>query len=341
MSSRHARGSPAAGLVMSWRQQPIAIRLLRAFLGVTFVYAGVQKLADPHFLAGGGPTFIGEQLRGFARGSPIGGVLRALAHAPVATGLAVAFAETAVGSATLLGVAKKSAAAAGFVISMALFLSATWHVRPYFLGSDSMYAVAWAAYGVSGWETERRAAVIESPRPSRPSRPSPDELSRRRFIRGGVVVASSLLLGALAKAVSRGAGSSAAVGQGIRTPTSPRTPAPSRPAPSTSSAPAGTQIVALDKLQVGSPIAFQGPAGQPCALFRLSQNDVVAFSRICTHAGCEVGYDPGSRLLVCPCHGAEFDPARGAAPVAGPAPVPLRRINVTIDTTTGEVVLPA
>ena len=36
-----------------------ALLPLRLFLGVTFVYAGVQKLSDPGFLHPGAPTYIG------------------------------------------------------------------------------------------------------------------------------------------------------------------------------------------------------------------------------------------------------------------------------------------
>ena len=47
----------------------MALFPLRLFLGVTFVYAGIQKLSDPGFLHAGAPTYIGTQLHGFAAGT--------------------------------------------------------------------------------------------------------------------------------------------------------------------------------------------------------------------------------------------------------------------------------
>src|SRR6188472_2446970 len=47
----------------------MALFPLRLFLGITFVYAGVQKLSDPGFLHAGAPTYIGTQLHGFASGT--------------------------------------------------------------------------------------------------------------------------------------------------------------------------------------------------------------------------------------------------------------------------------
>src|SRR5436309_10224138 len=87
------------------RMAPSAALLpLRLFLGATFVYAGIQKLSDPGFLHPGAPTYIGDQLRGFAQGTPGGGLLRALAipHAQLA-GAGVAVTEIAVGTLILLG----------------------------------------------------------------------------------------------------------------------------------------------------------------------------------------------------------------------------------------------
>jgi thiosulfate dehydrogenase [quinone] large subunit len=73
-------------------------------------------------------------------------------------------------------------------------------------------------------------------------------------------------------------------------------------------------------------------------LIRLSAHRVVGFSRVCTHAGCLVQYDSNARVLVCPCHGAEFDPAHGAQPISGPALTALPAVNVVIDRATGEVI---
>ncbi len=46
----------------------------------------------------------------------------------------------------------------------------------------------------------------------------------------------------------------------------------------------------------------------------------VAFSKVCTHAGCPVGlYRSTSHQLLCPCHQSTFDVLDGCRPVFGPA----------------------
>jgi ubiquinol-cytochrome c reductase iron-sulfur subunit len=46
----------------------------------------------------------------------------------------------------------------------------------------------------------------------------------------------------------------------------------------------------------------------------------VAFSKVCTHAGCPVGlYRSSSHELLCPCHQSTFDVLDGCRPVFGPA----------------------
>src|SRR5690348_12983968 len=100
-----------------------ALLPLRVFLGVTFAYAGVQKLSDPGFLHPGAPTYIGTQLRGFAHGTPGGFLLRALAipH-PQLAGVAVAVTEIAVGLLVLVGLATRLAALVGLLLNLVLFL---------------------------------------------------------------------------------------------------------------------------------------------------------------------------------------------------------------------------
>jgi thiosulfate dehydrogenase [quinone] large subunit len=71
--------------------------------------------------------------------------------------------------------------------------------------------------------------------------------------------------------------------------------------------------------------------GNPAWLIRLGDGRLVAYSAVCTHAGCTVGYDPAPARLVCPCHGSVYDPLHGARVVAGPAPRPLAAVPVRVD----------
>jgi thiosulfate dehydrogenase (quinone) large subunit len=319
-------------VLQSWEEQPMSLRVLRAFLGVTFLYAGIQKLSDPNFLHAGSRDFIGTQLQGFARGSPIGGILRGLGQMPVATGIGIALTELAIGIATLLGIAPLLFALGGFLVNLALTLSASWHVHPYFLGSDSIYAVAWVAYFLGVAEAGRRARRAQASRRTAP--PSGEVVGRREMLRGVLLAGATVFV----------AGASAALaGSPPRSGITPRAAgsASSESGAAANSATSGTPIATLSQVPVGAAIGFSDPGVGPAALVRLSEDSVVAYSRVCTHAGCLVGYDPSSRLLVCPCHGAEFDPARQGEVVAGPAPSPLAPVHVEVDRSTGQVVLPS
>jgi thiosulfate dehydrogenase (quinone) large subunit len=334
---------------------PASLVVLRLFLGVTFVYAGAQKLLDPNFLRSGSPDFIGTQLRDFAQGSPIAWLLDPLAHVAVLAGLGVAIAELAIGLGTLAGIAPRTMALGGFLVNLALLLSATWHVHPYFLGSDSVYAVAWAAYLVGYLEYARRSNAATAVARGRSRHASDTAIGRRELLRGATLAGATIAAGAAAKLLSGtpAAATLAATGTGTPMPSATGTSTGANGgagAGATTTGPgtggggggavSGTPVAQLSKIPVGSAIGFQAPGGTPAALVRLSNNDVVAYSRVCTHAGCLVGYDPNQRILFCPCHGAEYDPARGAAVIGGPAPRPLPEIPVKIDRATGEVVIP-
>ncbi|MGH9101725.1 MAG: Rieske 2Fe-2S domain-containing protein [Acidimicrobiales bacterium] len=58
----------------------------------------------------------------------------------------------------------------------------------------------------------------------------------------------------------------------------------------------------------------------------------VAFSKVCTHAGCPVSlYMEQTQQLLCPCHQSLFDILAGAMPVFGPAPRPLPQLPLYVD----------
>jgi ubiquinol-cytochrome c reductase iron-sulfur subunit len=59
---------------------------------------------------------------------------------------------------------------------------------------------------------------------------------------------------------------------------------------------------------------------------------IVAYSKLCTHAGCPVGlYTDVPEQLLCPCHQSLFDVLSGAKPVFGPAPRPLPQLPLGVD----------
>jgi thiosulfate dehydrogenase [quinone] large subunit len=321
----------------SWRAMAWPMRILRAFLGGTFVFAGAQKVLDPNFLRPGGADYVGRQLQGFAHGTPLAPLMELLARHAVLAGVGIALVETAIGIAVLLGVLLPAAAFGGFLVNAALFLSATWHVHPYFLGSDSIYAVAWLALLIESWP---RASPLEVRTRSRRAPPAPTGADRRTVLRVGAVAVLALGVDGIARALRgpvplTGGFKAAAVSPGTATRGPTQGPATASPSPTQG----GSVIASLDGLPVGRAVGFQDPQLGPAALVRLSNDQVVAYSRICTHAGCLVGYDASAELLVCPCHGAEFDPSRGAQPVAGPAPTPLQRIAVHVDASSGNVLL--
>jgi len=92
----------------------------------------------------------------------------------------------------------------------------------------------------------------------------------------------------------------------------------------------GKNIVKLAKVPVGGTFNFTHSAqGMPAILFR-TKTGVFAYSAICTHQGCTVAYNPSSKRLRCPCHGAEFDPLKGAKPIGGVTEVPLGKVKVAV-----------
>ena len=88
-------------------------------------------------------------------------------------------------------------------------------------------------------------------------------------------------------------------------------------------------VVRLDPATLELPPGREGWAPQ----------GIVAFSKICTHAGCAIAlyrhplFDATEPrpALVCPCHYSTFDPARGAEVIFGPAGRPLPQLPLMVD----------
>ena len=65
---------------------------------------------------------------------------------------------------------------------------------------------------------------------------------------------------------------------------------------------------------------------------RWAPGGLIAYSKICTHAGCPVAlYLEAAGQLRCPCHQSTFDVLTGGTPVSGPAARPLPQLPLEID----------
>jgi thiosulfate dehydrogenase [quinone] large subunit len=353
----HAGAPLASKAVRAWALLP-----LRLFLGLTFIDAGAGKLLSPAYF-GAGPRSFAALARGFAEGSPLAGLVRAvvLPH-PFLFALLLAVLELVVGVCAVLGLVSRLAAGVGLGLSVSFFLTASWRVRPFFYGADLPFAAGWLTLLLAGHG----------------GLPSVDAvlLRRRRAERGlGAADLVGVRLDRLqqqcAQADERGRCASAAEGScaGDRCPLAGVSPSPAaqdasrrafldaatkaagltfgtlvlgagaapliaereerRPAAGRSRS---GQVGYLWQVPVGQASLFELPgSGEPAIMIRLAEDRLVAYSAICTHAKCIVSFDPDSRLLLCGCHGAEFDPRRGAAVVTGPAPRPLPRIALRVD----------
>ncbi|MFJ8231646.1 DoxX family protein [Streptomyces sp. NPDC094448] len=141
-----------------------ALLPLRIFLGVTFVYAGLDKLGDKAFLAASGSGSIGELMRSVRDGSAVPWLVdRALAD-PVAFGEAIAWGEIAVGVGTLVGLLARLAALGGALISLSLWLTVSWPTEPYYYGNDLAYLMAWLPLVLAGAAAPSLDALIATRR---------------------------------------------------------------------------------------------------------------------------------------------------------------------------------
>jgi thiosulfate dehydrogenase [quinone] large subunit len=292
---------------------------------------------------------------------------------PVAVGLGISLAEIAVGVGTLTGLLFRASAALGAALSILFWLTASWAVKPYYYGPDLPYAVGWITLALAGtgglftineWlpalapgptalELDRRRLAASRGRPV----PDPDEdMTRRALLQAGLLAGVAILLASVAGVLGpmlggRGEGRSGLTSPGAGASDAPdalTAPGPSAAGPAEAGAgpvavaatppPTGTVIGSVSHVSRDRPLGFSDPStGDPSAVLLLPSGKLVAYDLTCTHAGCEVEYDPSSSLLICPCHGATFDPKHGARPVSGPTDQPLTALPIHIDQATGEI----
>jgi serine/threonine protein kinase len=121
---------------------------------------------------------------------------------------------------------------------------------------------------------------------------------------------------------------------------SPTSQPTQQPAPKPTQAPSPTPtppshtgtVIGHTNMPTNSSAGFTNPAdGQASLLLHLGNGNFVACEQACTHAGVAVNYNSGSGRLVCPAHGAIFDPLNGFSQVSGTGPSGLKALpGVTI-----------
>ena len=177
--------------------------------------------------------------------------------------------------------------------------------------------------------------------PSPPPPPdTPTDASRRVFLKYGVVASAVIAAGGIGAIVNFATH------------------------PATTGTNAGTfprvKVANVNTLVVGRPVYFPYPLdNEPNLLVKLGvpakggvgpDGDIVAFSQICQHLGCNFGYlstgqsppcNPGYKAAepvgYCCCHGTVYDFTNQAAVLSGPSPRPQPQVQLEVDSATGNI----
>ncbi|RBM19537.1 DoxX family membrane protein [Streptomyces sp. PT12] len=142
-------GGPGGGLRESAAR--FALLPLRLFLGLTFLYAGVDKFTDAGPFSDAMTADTVERMLDASRDQAAAGWLSDLAldHPAVfVNGAAVA--EIAVGGCVLIGLATRWAAAGGAVLALAFWLTISWSTDPYYFGSDLPFLIGFLTLLLAG-----------------------------------------------------------------------------------------------------------------------------------------------------------------------------------------------
>jgi thiosulfate dehydrogenase [quinone] large subunit len=346
--SRIARlfGTPGASLLV-----------LRAFLGVTFTFAGLQKLANPNFFKATAPGSFQQQLQGSILTSPLHHLLSPVLHASTPVALVISFGEVAVGLGTILGLFSRMAALGGVLLSLSFFLTVSFNDNPYYYGPDIVFLFAWTPFALSGpglWSLDglfaqraERALDEAASMRGKAAAGRAAELERRVFLQkasaAGVIGIVGLVTGGVVAAIGRLVGgsqpatSAGPIARGGASSTT--TPSSSNQSGTTTSTtagssgavkPKGIRIGPAKDVPVGGAATFTDPKqGVPAVVVQVRSGAFRAFSAVCPHAGCQVQFDQQSDLFICPCHGSTFSGSTGAVQ-RGPAATGLSSIPIAL-----------
>jgi thiosulfate dehydrogenase [quinone] large subunit len=161
------RRLPLNAPVRAWTLSEWSLLPLRIFLGGTFVFAGLQKLANPNFFNSQSPNSIQAQLVASARVSPIHLLIEHLVRFATPLGVIIAFSELAIGLGALLGLWTRIAAIGGAVLSFGLFLTVSFHASPFYTGADIVFTFAWLPFIIAGSGTRLSFDALIANRVSR------------------------------------------------------------------------------------------------------------------------------------------------------------------------------
>ncbi|HZC51567.1 MAG TPA: Rieske 2Fe-2S domain-containing protein [Mycobacterium sp.] len=301
------------------------VLVLRGYLGFTFVYAGLSKVAG-NFLDSSSPTSMHATLLAVRAQSPIGGLLGPVEHHSFAFGLLIAMGETAVGIGMLLGLFTRLAAVGGMLISLSLFLTVSWNATPWYTGADIVYLFAFTPVLLGGAGPLSADGWLATARASDSSVDPRSADLTRRIVVGGLAGIAGLIAIGVASVFRNGSSASSQPPAGSTR--RPRAASPtSGPPTSSSTHPAGTAILAAGAVPVGGAAPATDPStGDPIYVLQLQPGAYTALDRICPHQSCEVSFISASAGFECPCHLSTFDPS--GAVTQGPAATGLTKIPV-------------
>jgi thiosulfate dehydrogenase [quinone] large subunit len=326
-----------------------SLLVLRAFLGFTFCFAGMQKLANRAFFQASNPSGIQAQIKD--SNTPVGHLVAGSVHIAVFLGIVIAFSELAIGLGTLFGLFSRVAAVGGMLLALSFFLTVSYNDNPYYYGPDIVFVFAWTPLiigGAGALSFDGAFARMKSREVAEASSAATQSVelvetgvSRRvavaKMATAMLIAGFTLFCGGVSAAAGRVFAKSAGNGEtGVPTiGSSTTTPGKGgSTTQTTTTTPAsvgkGKLLAASTAVSLGGAAGFTDPfTGLPAYCVQPKSGDFLGFSAVCTHEGCTVQFVKSVEEFQCPCHGSRFSAATGAV-LQGPAAAPLPSIEIKL-----------